>query len=116
VTYQQFLMMFFELQVMKDPQGQSRGSGFVAFSSAEEATRAVCFFKSLSCLVLSFMSLKLRAIMLFGCLLNLFKVVASQLERKWMSILHTFFPRVYNLEGKSNNRRSPRVHKASAML
>jgi polyadenylate-binding protein len=34
-------MMFFELQVMKDPQGQSRGSGFVAFSSAEEATRAV---------------------------------------------------------------------------
>jgi len=46
----------------------------------------------------------------------LFKVVASQLERKWMSILHTFFPRGYNLEGKSNNRRSPRVHKASAML
>jgi len=33
-----------------------------------------------------------------------------------MSILHTFFPRGYNLEGKSNNRRSPRVHKASAML
>ncbi|KAH8956751.1 hypothetical protein BDL97_07G058800 [Sphagnum fallax] len=28
-------------KVMKDPQGQSRGSGFVAFSSAEEATRAV---------------------------------------------------------------------------
>jgi hypothetical protein len=48
--------------------------------------------------------------------LNLFKVVASQLERKWMSILHTFFPRGYNLEGKSNNRHSPRVHKASAML
>jgi hypothetical protein len=48
--------------------------------------------------------------------LNLFKVVASQLERKWMSILHTFFPRGYNLEGKSNNRRSPRVHKVSAML
>ncbi len=48
--------------------------------------------------------------------LNLFKVVASQLERKWMTILHTFFPRGYNLEGKSNNRRSPRVHKASAML
>jgi hypothetical protein len=48
--------------------------------------------------------------------LNLFKVVAYQLERKWMSILHTFFPRGYNLEGKSNNRRSPRVHKASAML
>jgi hypothetical protein len=48
--------------------------------------------------------------------LNLFKVVASQLERKWMSILHTFLPRGYNLEGKSNNRRSPRVHKASAML
>ncbi len=33
-----------------------------------------------------------------------------------MSILHTFFPRGYNLEGKSNNRCSPRVHKASAML
>jgi hypothetical protein len=48
--------------------------------------------------------------------LNVFKVVTSQLERKWMSILHTFFPRSYNLEGKSNNRRSPRVHKASAML
>jgi hypothetical protein len=48
--------------------------------------------------------------------LNLFKVVASQLERKWMSILHTFFPRGYNLEGKSNNGCSPRVHKASAML
>ncbi|KAH9553067.1 hypothetical protein CY35_09G100300 [Sphagnum magellanicum] len=28
-------------KVMRDPQGQSRGSGFVAFSSAEEATRAV---------------------------------------------------------------------------
>jgi hypothetical protein len=52
-----------------------------------------------------------------GCFaLNLFKVVASQLKRKWMSILHTFFPRGYNLEGKSNNRCSPRVHKASAML
>ncbi len=48
--------------------------------------------------------------------LNLFNVVASQLERKWMSILHTFFPRDYTLGGKSNNRRSPRVHKASAML
>jgi hypothetical protein len=48
--------------------------------------------------------------------LNLLKVVASQLERKWMSILHTFFPRGYNLEGKPNNRCSPRVHKASAML
>ncbi len=30
--------------------------------------------------------------------------------------MHTFFPRGYNLEGKSNNRHSPRVHKASAML
>jgi hypothetical protein len=48
--------------------------------------------------------------------LNLFKVVAFQLERKWMNILHIFFPRGYNLEGKSNNRHSPRVHKASAML
>jgi hypothetical protein len=47
---------------------------------------------------------------------NLFKVVASQLERKWMRILHTFFPRGYNLEGKSSNRRSPRVRKATAML
>ncbi len=52
-----------------------------------------------------------------GCfVLNLFKLAASHLERKWMNILHTFFPRGYNLEGKSNNGRSPRVHKASAML
>jgi hypothetical protein len=52
-----------------------------------------------------------------GCFaLNLFKFVISQLERKWMNILHTFFPRGYNLEGKSNNRRFPRVHKAFAML
>ncbi|MCO5547128.1 hypothetical protein L7F22_000570 [Adiantum nelumboides] len=28
-------------KVMRDPQGQSKGSGFVAFSSSEEATRAV---------------------------------------------------------------------------
>jgi hypothetical protein len=48
--------------------------------------------------------------------LNLFKLAASLLERKWLSILHTFFPRGYNLEGKSNSRCSPRVHKASAML
>ncbi len=48
--------------------------------------------------------------------LDLFKVVASQLEREWMSILHTFLPRGHNLEGKSNNRHSPRVHQASAML
>jgi hypothetical protein len=33
-----------------------------------------------------------------------------------MSILHTFFLRGHNLEGKSNNRHSPRVHQASAML
>ncbi len=33
-----------------------------------------------------------------------------------MSILHTFFPRGYNLKGKSNNICSPSVHKASAML
>jgi hypothetical protein len=46
----------------------------------------------------------------------LFKLAASQLERKLMGILHTFFPGGYNLEGKSNNRRSPRVHKASAIL
>ncbi len=52
-----------------------------------------------------------------GCFdLDLFKVVASQLEREWMSILHTFFPRGHNFESKSNNRRSPRVHQASAML
>jgi hypothetical protein len=52
-----------------------------------------------------------------GCfVLNLFKLAASQLERKWISILDTFFPTGYNLEGKSNNRHSPRVHKASAML
>ena len=48
--------------------------------------------------------------------LDLFKVIASQLERERMSILHTFLPRGHNLEGKSNNRRSPRVHQASAML
>jgi RNA recognition motif-containing protein len=28
---------------MRDPQGQSRGSGFVAYSSPEEATQAVRF-------------------------------------------------------------------------
>ncbi len=40
-----------------------------------------------------------------GCFdLNLFKLAASQVERKWMGILHTFFARGYNLEGKSNNR------------
>ncbi len=33
-----------------------------------------------------------------------------------MSILHTFFPRGHNLEGKSNNKRSLRVHQASTML
>ncbi len=37
--------------------------------------------------------------------LDLFKVVTSQLDREWMSILHTFFPRGHNLEGKSNNGR-----------
>jgi len=42
-----------------------------------------------------------------GCFaLDLLKVVAPQLEREWMSILHTFFPRGHNLEGKSNNGRS----------
>jgi len=52
-----------------------------------------------------------------GCFaLDLFKVVASSLEREWKSILHTFFPRGHNLEGKSNNGRSPRVHQACAML
>lgn len=29
------------LQVMRDPSGISKGSGFVAFSSPEEASRAV---------------------------------------------------------------------------
>ncbi len=48
--------------------------------------------------------------------MDLFKVVASQLEREWMNILHIFFPKGHNLEGKSNNKRSPRVHQASAML
>ncbi len=48
--------------------------------------------------------------------LDLFKVVASRLEREWMSILHTFFSRGHNLEGKSNNGRSPRVHQAFTML
>lgn len=31
-------------QVMRDPNGISRGSGFVAFSTAEEASRAVSYF------------------------------------------------------------------------
>ncbi len=48
--------------------------------------------------------------------MDLFKVVAFLLETEWISILHTFFPRGHNLEGKSNSRRSPRVHKASTML
>ncbi len=51
-----------------------------------------------------------------GCFdLYLIKLAASQVERKWMGILHSL-SRGINLEGKSNNRRSPRVHKASAML
>ncbi len=52
-----------------------------------------------------------------GCFaLDLFKVVASSLEREWKSILYTFFPRGHNLESKSNNGHSPRVHQACAML
>lgn len=31
---------------MRDPSGVSKGSGFVAFSSPEEASRAVCYFNS----------------------------------------------------------------------
>ena len=32
------------LQVMRDPNGISRGSGFVAFSTSEEASRAVSLY------------------------------------------------------------------------
>jgi len=48
--------------------------------------------------------------------LNLFEVVASRLERKRMSVLHASFPRGCNLPGKSNNRCSPTVLEAFAML
>jgi hypothetical protein len=34
----------FHLQVMRDPNGISRGSGFVAFSTPEEASRAVSWY------------------------------------------------------------------------
>lgn len=35
-------LMFAAIQVMRDPSGVSKGSGFVAFSNPEEASRAVC--------------------------------------------------------------------------
>jgi hypothetical protein len=35
------------LQVMRDPNGISRGSGFVAFSTSEEASRAVSIYISM---------------------------------------------------------------------
>lgn len=47
-------------QVMRDPEGVSRGSGFVAFSTSEEASRAV----SLSNLSM-FTMIKLENMLLF---------------------------------------------------
>lgn len=38
--FKKHLLLF--KQVMRDPSGVSKGSGFVAFSTPEEASRAVC--------------------------------------------------------------------------
>ena len=35
------IFILIRLQVMRDPSGISRGSGFVAFSTSEDASRAV---------------------------------------------------------------------------
>jgi len=38
--------VYVDLQVMRDPNGISKGSGFVAFSTPEEASRAVSLYSN----------------------------------------------------------------------
>jgi len=38
--------VYVDLQVMQDPNGISKGSGFVAFSTPEEASRAVSLYSN----------------------------------------------------------------------
>jgi len=40
------MWVFIDLQVMRDPNGVSKGSGFVAFSTPEEASRAVSLYSN----------------------------------------------------------------------
>lgn len=63
--------LFLVSQVMRDPEGVSRGSGFVAFSTSEEASRAV----SLSNLS-RFTMIKLENMLLFWNL-RFFSTVCS---------------------------------------
>ena len=42
--------------------------------------------------------------------------VARPRELFWMRTLHTFFPKGFNLEGKSIQRNSSRIHKKNPMM